>query len=320
MATKRNNNPLISVIIPVYNAEKFLHICLEYLVHQTYQNLEFIIVDDGSTDETAEVYKKYEKSDKRFKIIRQKNSGPANARNNGLSVAQGDYVHFHDCDDFVEQDYYEKIVNAINLSDADIICGEVEETGYMFPNFNRVHILATLEDKILIPKAHLFHVVWRYVYKRKFLEKHKLKYPTNMFIGEDTIFMMKTTYFARTIATAPGAKYHCVSVPTSLGKNASKIMRGRENGIATELDEYNNFLNESGINKILFDINKGVLEKRTRYEFLKLPVFMKKHYTNGDIKYCVFNIPLFTVKQTHNRIQIFVFGIYVFRKFTRCAK
>lgn len=147
---KKKLNPLISVIILVYNAEKFLHICLEYLTNQTYPCLEFILVDDGSIDNTPAIYKNYAKKDKRFKIIRQENLDPANARNKSLANATGEYVHFHDCDDFVEQDYYKKMVDAIKLN-----------------------------------------------------------------------------HYAKTIATAPGAKYHCVSVPTSLGKNAKKIMQGR---------------------------------------------------------------------------------------------
>lgn len=178
--------PLISVVVPVYNAEKFLHICLEYLVHQTYPNLEFIIVDDGSTDNTPEIYKNYAKHDKRFKIIRQDNSGPANARNNGLAYASGEYIHFHDSDDFVEQDYYEKIFEAIKLSDADIICGEVKETGYMFPVFDRVHILTTMEEKnnstksqsvsccmalcvqAFVPEKTRFKIPNKYVYRRRY--------------------------------------------------------------------------------------------------------------------------------------------------------
>lgn len=316
-ATKKQ--PLISVIIPVYNAESFLSTCLEYLIHQTYKNLEFVIVDDGSTDNSASVYKKYAKRDNRFKIVHQENSGPANARNKGLAMATGDYVHFHDSDDYVEQDYYEKIVNAITLSDADVICGEVVETGYMFPTFDRVHILCSLMDKIVVTRANLFNVVWRFVYKRSFLKKHKLKYPTNMFIGEDTQFMMRATYHAETIATAPGAKYHCISMPSSLGKNASKIMRGRANGVVAEHAEYNNFMSESGMQQMLSDINNGVLISRERYEFLRLPLLMKKHYSNGDIKFCVLGVPLFTRRQSHNRIQYFVFGLYVFRHYTRSA-
>lgn len=317
--TRTQSYPLISVVIPVYNAEKFLHICLEYLVHQTYPNLEFIIVDDGSTDNTPKIYKNYAKHDKRFKIIRQDNSGPANARNNGLAHASGEYIHFHDSDDFVEQDYYEKIFEAIKLSNADIICGEVKETGYMFPVFDRVHILTTIEEKITVPKANLFHVVWRYVYKRSFLEKHGLKYPTNMFIGEDTIFMNKTTYYAKSIATAPGARYHCVSMPTSLGKNAKQIMRGRQNGVTKEHVKYSEFMQQSGMKQILDDIAHGKLIKQTKFELCKIPIVTMKYYSNDSMKFCMLGIPLFTRRKTHNRIQIFICGIYLFRRYTRVA-
>ena len=140
-----------------------------------------------------------------------------------------------------------------------------------------------------------------------------------MFIGEDTQFMMRATYHAETIATAPGAKYHCISMPSSLGKNASKIMRGRANGVVAEHAEYNNFMSESGMQQMLSDINNGVLISRERYEFLRLPLLMKKHYSNGDIKFCVLGVPLFTRRQSHNRIQYFVFGLYVFRHYTRSA-
>ena len=106
------NTPLISVVIPVYNAEKFLSKCLEHLIHQTYQNLEIIIVDDGCTDNTADVYNHYAKLDKRIKILNQKNAGPSAALNNGLKNANGQYVHFHDHDDYVNLDYFEKMANA----------------------------------------------------------------------------------------------------------------------------------------------------------------------------------------------------------------
>ena len=187
----------------------------------------------------------------------------------------------------------------------------------MFPKFDRVHILTSLNDKIIVPQAHLFHVVWRYVYRRAFLDKNNLQYPTDMFIGEDTMFMMQATYWAKSIATAPGAKYHCISVPTSLGKNAKKIMQGRTNGRSYEHQKYSEFMQNSGMKQLLNDIKNGILIKRTRFELFKIPVLTLKHCSNGDITYCLFNIPLLKRRQTHNRIQIFVFGIYVFRKYTK---
>ena len=98
---------LISVIIPVYNAEKFLKSCLDSVVNQTYKNLEIILVDDGSKDNSLEICKQYEKKDKRIKLICKKNGGAASARNLALTIAKGDYITFVDSDDFINLEMYE---------------------------------------------------------------------------------------------------------------------------------------------------------------------------------------------------------------------
>lgn len=311
--------PLISVIIPVYNSADLLTRCLNYLINQTYNKLEIIIIDDGSTDNTPGVCRDFAKRDARIKFLRQKNSGPANARNNGLGKATGEYVHFHDADDFVEQDYYEKMVAALNQSHADIICGEVEEIGYFFPKFDRVHICTTLEEKLSIPRTYMFNVVWRYLYRRDFLVQHNLQYPKNMFVGEDTMFMMYATYYANTIATAPGAVYHCISNPDSLGKNYKQIMNGRVNGAITDSNKYADFIKKTGITDITERLRRGVLDRSERLEFFHIPIFAKKFYTNGTIKYCFLNLPIVTKKQGHNRIKYYLCGVYVFRKFITIA-
>ena len=138
-------------------------------------------------------------------------------------------------------------------------------------------------------------------------------------VGEDTIFMNKTTYYAKSIATAPGARYHCVSMPTSLGKNAKQIMRGRQNGVTKEHVKYSEFMQQSGMKQILDDIAHGKLIKQTKFELCKIPIVTMKYYSNDSMKFCMLGIPLFTRRKTHNRIQIFICGIYLFRRYTRAA-
>ncbi|MFQ6739306.1 MAG: glycosyltransferase family 2 protein, partial [Alphaproteobacteria bacterium] len=111
----------VSVIIPVYNTEKFLPQCLNSIIYQTYKNLEIIIVNDGSTDNSDEICQTFAKHDKRIKIIYQTNSGVSAARNKGLLNATGDYVHFIDSDDYINLDYYEKIISGNKNINADII-------------------------------------------------------------------------------------------------------------------------------------------------------------------------------------------------------
>ena len=96
-----NENPLISVIIPVYNVENFLHDCLNSVISQTYTNLEIILVDDGSTDKSGKICDEFAKNDTRIKVLHQKNSGQAVARNNALEICKGEFITFIDSDDIV---------------------------------------------------------------------------------------------------------------------------------------------------------------------------------------------------------------------------
>ena len=97
-----NNDPLISIIIPCFNAEKTLEKCLESVVQQSYANLEIIIIDDGSTDETSLIYNKFQSNDERILVLKQQNSGVSKARNTGVKAATGDYICFVDSDDWAE--------------------------------------------------------------------------------------------------------------------------------------------------------------------------------------------------------------------------
>ena len=213
----------ISVVVPMYNAEKFISKTLEHLVHQTYSNLEIIIVDDGSSDLCADIVKTYAKMDKRIKLIHQKNAGVSIASNNGLTAATGAYIHFHDHDDFVNLDYYEKMANAADITNADILCGEVNQPDYNFPEFNTIEICTDLKDKIQKTRANQFNPAWRYVYKTDFLRGNNLLFEPAVLGAQDLIFSKSAIILANTVATVPGARYNVVNTPTALGKNKNKI-------------------------------------------------------------------------------------------------
>jgi len=306
--------PLISVVVPVYNAEKFIFKCLDHLIHQTYKNLEIIIVDDGSTDNSVKLCKKYAAHDKRIQIIQQKNSGPATARNNGMQHANGQYIHFHDSDDYIDLDYYENMVRAINATNADIICGGVDEIGYTFPSFTKIDVLTDLMDKMLITHSYEFNVVWRFLYRREFLEQNDLTFPDGKFIGEDKEFALRTVYYASNIATAPNTVYHCVSVPTSLGKTFKTIMNGRPNGNAKSDRKYNNFMSDSGLSDLIKRLKAGVLQYVKHYKILAIPVLSKKYFSNGMTKYYICGIHVATYHKLKHHDKFCIFGIYLYRQ------
>lgn len=117
------NNPKISVIVPIYNVEKYLEKCVYSIINQSYTNLEIILVDDGSPDKCGEICDEFAKKDNRIIVIHKKNGGLSDARNAGLDIAKGDYIGFVDSDDYIAADMYEKLLNAIISDQSDFaIC------------------------------------------------------------------------------------------------------------------------------------------------------------------------------------------------------
>ena len=114
-------NYLISIIVPIYNVDKYLEECIESLRNQTYKNLEIILINDGSTDNSEQIFRHEAKQDNRIVFINKKNGGSASAKNEGLKIAKGDYIAFVDSDDFIELDMIEYMVNTIKKYNADIV-------------------------------------------------------------------------------------------------------------------------------------------------------------------------------------------------------
>ena len=132
---------LVSVIVPIYNVEKYLEKCLKSIINQSYQNIEILLINDGSTDSSLEICKKYKKIDKRIKIINKKNGGLSSARNTGLTYANGEIISFIDSDDFIAKDYIEKLYYCMQKYDSDIsICGRysVYENGKKRCKYNQI--------------------------------------------------------------------------------------------------------------------------------------------------------------------------------------
>ena len=115
----------ISIIIPIYNSEKYLTHCLDSILKQTYQDFEVILVNDGSTDNSAKICDNYTITDARFKVIHKQNQGVSIARNTGISYAKGEYISFIDSDDWIENDYLKNMINVADSSSDIIISGAI---------------------------------------------------------------------------------------------------------------------------------------------------------------------------------------------------
>lgn len=189
--------PKVSIIIPVYNAGKYLEYCIDSLLKQTLYDCEFIFVNDGSTDDSLQVLEKYRKQDSRIVIINQHNQGISCARNTGLISAKGDYIGFSDNDDYMEPDMLEQLYSKAIQYDTDIvvsstILGRDGKRIFCKPVFpvNEVYNTEFIRENIipnLLEKEDLFGV-WNKIYSRSLIVKHQIHFPPNREIEEDQMF------------------------------------------------------------------------------------------------------------------------------------
>lgn len=143
------NNEMISVIVPVYNTEDFLSECIESLLNQTYKNLEILLIDDGSTDNSGVVADSYAERDFRIKVMHIENGGASNARNVGLDKANGRWIAFVDSDDTVEQGYFEYLLNLSHQHNADIVMG-ISNTMY---EDGSIELMSTATENVTVMKS-----------------------------------------------------------------------------------------------------------------------------------------------------------------------
>lgn len=197
---------LISIIIPVYNVEKYLSRCIDSLISQSYKNIEIILVNDGSTDNSNLICEKYAKIDNRIKYIKKKNGGVSSARNIGLDNAIGDYISFIDGDDYVENDMYEIMIDsAIKNNSNIVICNFVRENEkgkilrrnsktkpHISIRFNRNDYSKNLYK---YPSLDLF--LWNKLYARKLIYKtnEMVKFNENIDMSEDALFNIELLNF-----------------------------------------------------------------------------------------------------------------------------
>lgn len=171
----------VSIIIPVYNSEKYILRCLNSVVNQSYKNIEILIINDGSSDNSLKILENFQKKYSNVKVIDKENEGVAMTRNRGIRLTTGDYIMFIDNDDFIDENYVETYVNEIKNCDYDIVIG-----GYRRVNEeNKILFYETLQDTKW--SKYIIMAPWAKLYKREFLIKNNIKFLSYK-IGEDVYF------------------------------------------------------------------------------------------------------------------------------------
>ena len=187
------NKPKISVIVPVYNVDRYLEICIDSLINQTYDNLEIILINDGSTDDSKLICEKYLNLDKRIKLINQKNKGVSSARNNGIRNSSGEYIVFVDSDDYCELNMFETIVKNINLNkDTFIIYGYNK----IFKNKKKSVLLNENKNlnknniiKNILIKEEIGGYLWNKLFIASIIKNNNIKFNNKISYCEDLLFV-----------------------------------------------------------------------------------------------------------------------------------
>lgn len=209
------SDPLVTIVIPCYNGERFVGRCLSSLARQTYRALEVLLVDDASTDRTAEEVSKYPF----VRVLRNEvNKGVSYARNRGIKEARGKYIHFLDVDDEVSSNFYEAMVRRAEQTGADVtVCSFVFQRVPLKSQFYKyARTYSEMMDKMRITYVCKVGVVWRYLIRRDFILEHDdLSFPIGRVV-EDLPFTVRMLYYANKVTTAPRAEYLYHYEPTSL--------------------------------------------------------------------------------------------------------
>lgn len=243
---------LVSIIVPVYNVEKYLERCIDSLVNQTLKDIEIILVDDGSTDSSGRICDEYAKKDKRIKVIHKENGGVSSARNKGIEKSKGKYIMFCDSDDWIEHNMLEILYDNIEKKKTDIIFSGFYGDLYIDNNlyksvsegisfdinsnivgFNKlfIYIFNTSRTALQSPWAKLF--------KTEIIKKNNILFKTNMICYEDFEFNLRYLTYCNSFTYLKDIMYHYVN-----NYGESSLSRRNKNNLVYEIScTYEAFMN-----------------------------------------------------------------------------
>ena len=219
--------PKVSIIVPVYNVEKFLDRCLNSLINQTLKEIEIICINDGSVDNSLQILEKFAKQDDRITILNQKNSGQSTARNRGIDKASGIYLGFVDSDDWVDLNYFEKLYTSAEKYNCDMAVSGIIRLN----KWNKKFHLKFAEEKVTDNTDEKFELcdvpelsyACNKIYKRKSFISKNLKFEEGIFF-EDVIMTPKILYSLGKLITVPDTYYYYWRNPNStVTKRTDKV-------------------------------------------------------------------------------------------------
>ena len=205
----------VSVIIPVYNVEKFIFKTVESVINQDYKDIEIILIDDGSPDNSAQIIDKLAKMDNRIVCIHKENGGVSSARNAGLNFATGEYVTFIDGDDWVDTNYISYLVSLVEKNKCEIGMNKNNYSDYNTKSNDKEYVVKAEKAIEWIYLGNIFVAVWNKIYSRSFLKNNNIFFDEKIWYGEGMLFNIDCLQFVDDIAVGEKCVYHQVSNPNS---------------------------------------------------------------------------------------------------------
>ncbi len=274
--------PKISVIIAVYNVEPYLKRSMDCLINQTMEDLEFICIDDCSTDNSLAILREYEKKDSRFKIITSEiNGGAAVARNKGLDVAKGEYLGFMDPDDGIDLNFYEELYKKAKEEDYDIVkCQRI--------SYDKGKVTISKRNDLIRKNKIYFTNEWATaIYKRSVITDNNISFPPELRKSQDTVFLCRILFKSNTLALLDNVSYHYYRRNDSLNADKIPLANAKSALDAYALTLY--YLNESDM----------YTKDKTSYMtfFIRFLDFMLKYclYRSSD-KHCQYYVAQTLIK------------------------
>lgn len=233
----------ISIVVPIYNAERYLEECVNSLKMQSYSNIEIILINDGSVDNSAKICDELKKNDARIKVIHNANNGVSISRNLGIDISEGKYVTFVDADDYVSNKYVENLYNLIVENNADISVTGNDEifNGTVIRVNKKINKILTLEETIkeLLKEKYISSVCWGKLYKKEIIEKNKIIFDSKLKIGEDFKFIIEVLQNSGKIVIDTRENLYHYRV----NENSVTQQQGRESDWHKEIELANEVMN-----------------------------------------------------------------------------
>ena len=281
---------LITIITPVYNAKRHLSQMLDSVLSQSYTNWELILVNDGSTDSTLDILEFYKKKDNRLRVFSQSNSGPAIARNKGIDNAQGDFICFIDADDFVRNDFLEKLIKPILLDKSiDLVCAGYYELNSKFPKGLKLHDFKSENHNKVVSKVefqtNLFQgvagVLWGKLFKWEVFKNNNIRLHPELRLSEDLLAVLEYSFHIEKVHILPDALYYYNRMDENSLSGKAKISNYRDLILLTqEIQKYQDKVPFLNLKSILMKRKFGFISKllkdhsSNRKEFYKVADFI----------------------------------------------